>query len=53
MSTPVSTGREIVRLRAGHAYCGGVSVTIRFLDFKTRSHRRKLAEPADTFKDRT
>jgi len=35
------------RMRADHAYCGGVSVTIRFLDFKTRSHQRKLAEPTD------
>ncbi len=35
------------RMRADHAYCSGISVTIRFLDFKTRSHQRKLAEPTD------
>lgn len=35
------------RLRADGACCGGVSVTIRFRDFKTRSHQRKLAEPTD------
>ncbi len=35
------------RMRADRAYCGGVSVTIRFLDFKTRSHQCRLAEPTD------
>lgn len=35
------------RLRADGACCGGVSVIIRFRDFKTRSHQRKLAEPTD------
>lgn len=35
------------RMRADGAYCTGISVTIRFRDFKTRSHQRRLAEPTD------
>lgn len=38
-------------MRSEGAKAGNIAVTIRYLDFKNRSHQRKLARPIDTTKE--
>ena len=38
-------------MRSDHVKARNVSVSIRYLDFKTRSHQRKLPEPIDTTRE--
>lgn len=39
------------RMRKGGAKAGSISVSVRYLDFKTRSHQRRLERPTDTTRE--